>query len=98
MHLDGSTVSGSKSVGRAEQTIYVVDDQFVLLQLATLILEQNGYSVRIFSEARSALDAYAQAPAPPALLITDFAMEGMNGLVLTESCRRLNPRQKVLMI
>ena len=34
----------------------------------------------------------------PALIITDYAMHTMTGLELAEACRRIQPKQKVLLL
>ena len=82
----------------AQPLIYVVDDEPMLLELAMAVLEPLGYRVRTFRNPESALDAFAAEPQAPALLITDYAMHTMNGLELIESCRKLHPRQRILMV
>jgi DNA-binding NtrC family response regulator len=98
MRLHGSNSDKFRPTHDLQPLIYVVEDQDVLLELATVILEQNGYVVRGFSQPKSALQAYAVASPPPALMVTDFAMEGLNGLELIERCRLLRPDQKALLI
>ena len=78
--------------------IYVVDDEPMLLELASVILEPLGYTIETFRAPETALRAFESAAPPPALLITDFAMHTMTGLELTEACRRIRPQQKVLLL
>ncbi len=78
--------------------IYVVDDEPMLLELATVILAPQGYELRTFRDPEAALSAYRAAVPPPDLLITDYAMHSMNGLQLMEACRKLRPAQKILMV
>ena len=78
--------------------IYVVDDEPMLLELASVILEPAGYTVETFRTPETALRAFQAADPPPVLLITDYAMHMMNGLELAEACRQIRPRQKVLLI
>ena len=78
--------------------IYVVDDEPMLLELATIILEPLGFTVRTFRDPNSALVAFTMAQPRPLLLITDYAMHNMNGMTLIEACRRLEPHQKTLLI
>jgi two-component system, cell cycle sensor histidine kinase and response regulator CckA len=80
------------------QLIYVVDDEPMLLELASVILEPLGYSVKTFSSPESALSAFESAEPRPALIITDYAMHKMNGLELAAACRRIRPEQKVLLV
>lgn len=87
--------------GRAhsrEKVIYVVDDEALLLELVSVILEPCGYDIKTFHDPESALRAYASAQPEPALIITDYAMHTMNGLELLAACRRIQPRQKALLV
>lgn len=91
----------SKSPGSAQgggASIYLVDDQPMLLELATVILEPQGYSVEAFTSPEAALRAFENAEPKPALIVTDYAMETMTGLELAEACRRLRPEQRVILI
>src|ERR1044071_6412457 len=96
-------MSEQKSKGSGERggslgLIYVVDDEVMLLELASIILEPRGYVVRTFRDPTAALKAFTNADPRPSLLITDYAMHQMNGLALMAACRRVEPGQKVLLI
>jgi CheY-like chemotaxis protein len=78
--------------------IYVVDDEPMLLELASVILEPLGYAIETFRGPESALQAFKNAQPPPALLITDYAMHVMTGLELVEACRQIRPLQKALVV
>ncbi len=75
----------------AQPLIYVVDDEPMLLEMAAVILEPLGYKVKTFRDGESAVEK-------PALIITDFQMHIMSGLALIEACRRIQPRQKILLV
>jgi len=77
-------------------TIFVVDDEPMLLDLAVAILQPLGYDVRTFRDPQVALREFPAAK--PAVLVTDYAMGGMNGMDLLRQCRQINPRQKVLLL
>src|SRR5215471_2316673 len=62
--------------------IYVVDDEPMLLELASVILQPLGYIVKTFRDATSALEAFKAAKPLPVLLITDYSMHEMNGMDL----------------
>jgi CheY-like chemotaxis protein len=81
-----------------EALIYVVDDEPMLLELASVILEPLGYTIETFRGPESALRAFTAAEPQPALIITDYAMHTMTGLELAEACRRIQPKQKVLLL
>ena len=82
---------------RAEPpTIFVVDDEVLLLDLAEAILVPLGCKVQKFSDPEQALKEFPKAA--PAVVITDYAMGRMNGMDLIRECRRLNPQQKTVLI
>lgn len=83
---------------RGQSLIYVVDDEPSLLELTSIILEPCGYTVQTFRVPESALRAFETAEPQPALVITDFAMQNMNGLELAAACRQIRPEQKVLLL
>ena len=96
--MSETKVNNTKNARGTKALIYVVDDEPMLLELAVVILEPLGYSVKTFRDPQAALKAFTAARPAPALLITDFAMHRMNGMDLMEACRRVRPEQKVLMI
>jgi len=81
-----------------QNLIYVVDDEPMLLELATVVLQPLGYRIETFRDPGSALRSFASASRRPALIITDYAMQSMNGLELVAACRSLQPDQKVLLL
>jgi CheY-like chemotaxis protein len=83
---------------RAGVLIYVVDDEPMLLELASVILAPLGYTIETYRSAEAASRAYEIANPKPAVVITDFAMYGANGLELATACRRIRPNQKVLLV
>lgn len=78
--------------------IYVVDDEPMLLELATVILGPFGYRIKTFRDPDTALKAYTSDATKPALIITDYAMHTMTGMDLIEECKRLNPTQKIILV
>ena len=77
-------------------TIFVVDDEPMLLDLASAILEPLGFMVRTFRDPKKALREFPAAR--PVVVVTDYAMGEMNGLDLVRECRLLNPLQKTLLL
>ncbi len=86
---------GGKS---GKPVVYVVGDEPMLLELASMILESLGCAVETFRSPDSALRAFKAAEPRPALIITDYAMHSMTGLDLAQACRRLRPEQKILLV
>ena len=92
-------VSKSKNEnGRSCPRIFIVDDEPILLELAEKILSSIHAEIRTFTNPAIALEAYTSEKHRPELIITDFAMHEMNGLALIRACRRLNPKQKIILV
>lgn len=91
-------VTLAKPAAGTRPLVYVVDDEPMLLELATVILEPLGYQICTFRDPETALAAFARAQPRPDLLITDYAMHSMNGMDLIRECRRLEPNQKILLL
>ena len=77
-------------------TIFVVDDEPMLLELAAVILKPIGCEVRTFRDPELALKEVPTVR--PEVIITDYAMGRMSGMDLIRECRRINPRQKMLLV
>jgi DNA-binding NtrC family response regulator len=78
--------------------IYVVDDEPMLLELASVILEPLGFGVKTFRDPDTAIENFSAAKPPPALIITDYSMHSTNGLDLIKACRSVHPRQRILLV
>jgi DNA-binding NtrC family response regulator len=76
--------------------IFVVDDEVAVLELAAVILGEQGYDVRAFTDPELALREFEKDR--PALVLTDYWMPRMSGMDLIRECRRLNPNQKTVLI
>ena len=88
--------SGRRKGG--EVLIYLVDDEPMLLELGSAILKPLGYRVETFRSPETALHAFELAEPRPAVVVTDYAMHSMTGLELASACRRIQPKQKVLLV
>jgi len=94
-----STPAPKPSTSEAERPlIYAVDDEPMLLELMVLVLEPLGCRVRTFRDPDKAVRAFALAKPPPALIVTDYAMHALTGMDLIVACRRVNPRQKIILV
>lgn len=98
MTMDSMSQPESNDVAGSPPTIYVVDDEQMLLDLAEMILGPAGFQVCLFHDPQKALTEYKAAESPPAVLVTDYAMGGMNGMDLIRECKRLHPRQKTILL
>lgn len=96
--MTSTKTSNSKQNKNSGALIYVVDDEPMLLELATVVLEPHGYHIETFRDPSAALEAFQKAKPRPALIITDYAMHQMNGMELINECKKLQPNQKILLV
>jgi len=89
-------MKSSQSNVAAPPTVFVVDDEPMLLELAEVILKPLGCTVRTFRDPEVALKEAAVAR--PEVIITDYAMGRMTGMDLIRECRRLDSRQKMILV
>ena len=77
--------------------ILVVDDDELVRQVVTELLEDEGYSV---IEAKSGYEALAliQGPAALDLVISDVNMPRMDGLELVEELKSMRPSLPVILM
>jgi DNA-binding NtrC family response regulator len=78
-------------------SILVVDDEPSVLRYTKSLLEIDHYQVETASSGEEALERVHRGPAP-SLIVLDLIMPGMDGLQTLESCKRIRPEQKVLMM
>ncbi len=94
-----SAKNDSRNNGKQDKPlIFVVDDEPMLLELASVILQPLGYALKTFRDPDSAIENFAAADPAPALIITDYAMHSMNGMDLIQECRRIKPEQKIILV
>ena len=84
--------------GGVPATVFVVDDEPMLLELAAALLQPAGFNVRTFRDPQAALVEFSAANPQPTVLVTDYAMGAMNGLDLIRECRQIQPLQKILLL
>ena len=96
--MSSPTTPTEQNGGDSRPLVFVVDDEPMLLELNRLILEPLGFRVRTFRDPATAVRAFSLAKPPPALIVTDYAMHPLNGMVLIEQCRQINPAQKIILV
>ena len=82
----------------ANETILLVEDEELVLQMMTDVLQHLGYNVIVFSEPSKALQHLQETNSKIDLLLTDIIMPEMTGRELAERVAALQPNVKVLYI
>lgn len=77
--------------------ILLVDDEPSVLRYTKTLLEIDHYNVETASSGEEALQRMSNGPAPN-LILLDLVLPGIDGLQTLESCKKIRPEQKVLMM
>lgn len=78
------------------KAILFVDDHEVLARLSCEILEMQGYRAEYAYNASDALAKFERDKFD--MLVTDYRMEGMNGLELARQIRQKSPEVPVIIV
>ena len=78
------------------KAILFVDDHEVLARLSCEILEMQGYRAVSAYNASDALEKFKREKFD--ILVTDFRMEGMNGLELARQIHASDPKVPVIIV
>ena len=78
------------------RAILFVDDHEVLARLSCEILEMHGYRAVSAFNAQDALDKFEKQDFD--ILVTDFRMDGMNGVELAQKIHERQPQIPVIIV
>jgi CheY-like chemotaxis protein len=77
--------------------IVIVDDAALIRRRLESSLDSHGFATQSFGNGMDALN-WLQTNEPPALMITDIEMPGMDGYTLIDRCRRVGLHMPILVI
>ena len=89
-------MNNSKTNTADNVTVFVVDDEPRLLDLAEAVLASIGCTVKTFRSPEQALQEFTVLW--PEVVVTDYAMGRMSGMDLIRECRRHKPGQKLVLV
>jgi two-component system, cell cycle sensor histidine kinase and response regulator CckA len=79
-------------------TILSVDNEPMILNLVTSVLNERGHVVIAAESAREAIDLFRTRPEKIDLLISDISMPGMDGICLAGKLQASDASLRVLLI
>ena len=79
------------------ETLLVVEDEDLLLDMVQLLLETNGYTVLTAKDGMEAVDVYSQHVKEIALVISDMGLPILSGENEFKKIREINPAVKMIL-
>jgi CheY-like chemotaxis protein len=81
---------------KPKRTILCVDDNEQSLSIRKVLLETRGYRVLAYSDAKHALERFAQGGVD--LVLTDLVMPGVDGSKLIRGIKNLSPETPAILL
>jgi DNA-binding NtrC family response regulator len=85
---------GDKPLAR----LLIVDDEYDIVQVLKLGLQQNGFLVDGFTNPEQALQSFKSNAESYSLLLSDVRMPGLSGMQLARKVKETNPDVKVVLM
>ncbi len=95
--MERSEEKPPKSIILGEGHVLLIDDETMVNDTGTLLLEDLGYRVTSFDDAKKALVFFAEQSQDFDLIITDYAMPHMNGVQLAEKIKEIREDIPILL-
>ncbi len=86
----------SAHLSQGQETVLLVDDEEIILDLGQRILESRGYTTLMATSGEEALKIYEAQRNEIDLVILDVSMPGMGGYKCLEGLIKLNPKVKTI--
>ena len=84
-------------INPGQETILLVDDENIIIEVTQEILEELGYRVLIAKNGEEAVEIYPQNKDKIDLIILDMIMPGMGGGEVYDRLKVMNPEVKVIL-
>jgi len=85
-----------RSLPRGQETVLLVDDEEIILDLGQKILEGHGYTTLMATSGEEALKVYEAHRNQIDLVVLDVSMPGMGGYKCLEGLLKINPKVKTI--
>lgn len=82
---------------RGSETILLVDDEDMIVEVGKAMLEKLGYRVVVAKDGGKAIDMVHEAQGNLDLIILDLVMPGMDGGATFDIIRKKDPKMPVLL-
>jgi len=86
------------AIPQGRESILVVDDEEVVINVMKKMLERIGYRVEVCSSSIEALKVFRQQPQQYDLVLSDLTMPNMTGLELSAQIQKIRPDLPILIM
>ena len=87
----GGAVETTQDLPTGTERILLIDDESIVVEMETAVLEKLGYKVIPVTDSLSALEIFHSGPGEFDLIITDYTMPKLTGIDVVEDIRRIRP-------
>lgn len=89
--------SEDEKLATGNETILLVDDEQIIIEVARDMLEILGYKVIAAQTGQEAINIYSRQKGEIDLVIQDMVMPGMNGADIFQALKKINASVKVIL-
>jgi CheY-like chemotaxis protein len=89
--------SDEKKILKGSETILLIDDETMILDVGSKLLKKMGYTVLTANQGREAINIYKLHQDTVAIVILDLIMPEMGGGEVYDRLKQINPGVKVLL-
>ncbi|MFC1821635.1 response regulator [Thermodesulfobacteriota bacterium] len=86
-----------EGIPKGQETILLVDDESMIIEVGKHMLEKMGYKVLVAEDGREALETYKKNLDKIHLILLDMVMPDMGGGETYDRLREINPEVRVLL-
>jgi len=86
----------AEQISGGNETILLVEDETLLLDMVQILLESNGYTVFTAKDGEEAVNVYQQHTHEIALVISDMGLPKLTGVSEFEQMKEINPAVKII--
>jgi CheY-like chemotaxis protein len=89
---------GSEKVLKGQETVLLIDDEDMVLEIGRALLETMGYRVITAKDGEEALSLYERQGSEIDLVLLDVVMPGLGGGEVFDRLKIINPEMKCLLL
>ncbi len=97
LEVKGEAEMKVRGGSQSNETILLVEDEEMLLELVKTVLEEEGFHVLSAKDCEEALDLYNHHRNEIAVVVSDMGLPKLSGWEVLHKMREINPNAKVIL-